>query len=179
MYMSVILGRPTKKILPLVQLLLWQGGVTLIGCMPNTNPPTVDSDCLAITQQVGGARDTYSNWLVLYILLPLSEPGSVPGGDYGLFLGASSSNFNSLHRYVELHVSLTGLTGQSCLFRLAGQALALKMYLNTTFTSLKLDSMEVWMKVKDYLLTGTWPSCFTMEFLITLFSMLRCGQKIM
>ena len=28
------------------------GGVTLIGCMPNTNPPTVDNDSLALTQKV-------------------------------------------------------------------------------------------------------------------------------
>ena len=43
------------------------------------------------------------------------------------------------------------MSGSDCLFlhRLAGQAIALKMYLNTTFTSLQLDSMEVWMKVDN------------------------------
>lgn len=48
--------------------------------------------------------------------------------DYGLYVGASSSNSSSL--------SL-----------LAPQALSLKMYLNTTFSTLQLDSMETWMKV--------------------------------
>lgn len=28
------------------------GGVTLIGCMPNTLPPTVDNESLSITQSV-------------------------------------------------------------------------------------------------------------------------------
>ncbi len=48
--------------------------------------------------------------------------------DYGLYLGASSSNFNLLHL-------------------LTSQAFALKMYLNTTFSTLMLESMETWMKV--------------------------------
>lgn len=47
--------------------------------------------------------------------------------DYSLFVGASSSNATSLHH-------------------IAPQALALKMYLNTTFSTLQLDSMETWMK---------------------------------
>ena len=32
---------------------------------------------------------------------------------------------------------------------LSSEAIAMKMYLNETFTSLRLDSMEVWMKVSD------------------------------
>lgn len=28
------------------------GGVTLIGCMPNTLPPTIDNESLALTQKV-------------------------------------------------------------------------------------------------------------------------------
>ena len=48
--------------------------------------------------------------------------------DYGLYVGASSSNATSLPH-------------------LSSQALALKMYLNKTFSTLKLDSMETWMKV--------------------------------
>lgn len=48
--------------------------------------------------------------------------------DYSLFLGASATNHTHLHR-------------------LASQAFALKMYLNTTFSTLRLDSMESWMKV--------------------------------
>ena len=49
--------------------------------------------------------------------------------DYSLFVGASNSNATSLPH-------------------LSSQALALKMYLNTTFSTLKLDSMETWMKVR-------------------------------
>ena len=48
--------------------------------------------------------------------------------DYGLFVGAAVDNAESLPE-------------------LSKQALALKMYLNETFTSLRLDSMETWMEV--------------------------------
>ena len=48
--------------------------------------------------------------------------------DYGLYVGAAETNAAGL--------SL-----------LAPQALALKMYLNTTFSTLQLGSMETWMKV--------------------------------
>ena len=48
--------------------------------------------------------------------------------DYGLYVGASDDNPGSLHR-------------------LSSQALALKMYLNTTFSTLMMESMETWMKV--------------------------------
>ena len=51
--------------------------------------------------------------------------------DYGIYLGASATNWSRLHR-------------------LSSQAIALKMYLNPTFTSLQLDTMEVWMKVSEY-----------------------------
>ncbi|XP_076462198.1 multifunctional protein CAD-like isoform X2 [Babylonia areolata] len=82
------------------------GGLTMILAMPNTNPPTVDAAALGLTQKCArqGAHC-----------------------DYGLYLGASSTNF-------------TGLPA------LASQAVALKMYLNETFTTLKLDDISVWMK---------------------------------
>jgi len=48
--------------------------------------------------------------------------------DYGLFVGAAVDNAELLPN-------------------LCKQALALKMYLNETFTSLRLDSMETWMEV--------------------------------
>ena len=48
--------------------------------------------------------------------------------DYGLFVGAAIDNATILPD-------------------LSKQALALKMYLNETFTSLRLDSMETWMEV--------------------------------
>ena len=48
--------------------------------------------------------------------------------DYGLFVGAAVDNAQLLPN-------------------LSKQALALKMYLNETFTSLRLDNMETWMEV--------------------------------
>ena len=48
--------------------------------------------------------------------------------DYGLFVGAAVDNAEILPELYK-------------------QALALKMYLNETFTSLRLDSMETWMEV--------------------------------
>ena len=53
--------------------------------------------------------------------------------DYGLYVGASNANASSL-----VHIS--------------SQALALKMYLNATFSTLMLDSMESWLKVRILLL---------------------------
>lgn len=47
--------------------------------------------------------------------------------DYALFVGASSDNYNQI-------------------FELAPEAAALKMYLNDTFTTLKLNDMTVWEK---------------------------------
>ncbi|XP_076085937.1 multifunctional protein CAD-like [Mytilus galloprovincialis] len=82
------------------------GGITLILAMPNTNPPTVDDQAFAITQKCAkqGARC-----------------------DYGIFVGASSTNYNTLPQ-------------------IGGKAVALKMYLNETFTTLKLDDISIWMK---------------------------------
>lgn len=48
--------------------------------------------------------------------------------DYGIYLGASVDNFSSL-----AHISQ--------------DAIALKMYLNETYTTLRLDDVSVWMKV--------------------------------
>lgn len=47
--------------------------------------------------------------------------------DYALFVGASSDNYNQI-------------------YELASEAAALKMYLNETFTTLKLNDMTVWQK---------------------------------
>lgn len=47
--------------------------------------------------------------------------------DYALFVGASSDNYNQI-------------------FELASEAAALKMYLNETFSTLKLNDMTVWQK---------------------------------
>ncbi|ESO92555.1 hypothetical protein LOTGIDRAFT_190512 [Lottia gigantea] len=82
------------------------GGITLILAMPNTNPPTVDQAAFNVTKNCAqkGARC-----------------------DYGIFVGASSDNYQILPQ-------------------IGPQAAALKMYLNETFTTLKLDSVAVWMK---------------------------------
>jgi hypothetical protein len=48
--------------------------------------------------------------------------------DFGVFVGASSTNYSTLPQ-------------------IGGKAAALKMYLNETFTTLKLDDISIWMKV--------------------------------
>ena len=53
--------------------------------------------------------------------------------DYGIFVGASSTNAK------EAAV-------------LAKEAFALKMYLNETFTTLRMDSMTDWIQVGDVIL---------------------------
>ena len=50
--------------------------------------------------------------------------------DYGLFVGASADNAQTLPP-------------------LARDAVALKMYLNDTFTTLRMDSITQWMKVRQ------------------------------
>ena len=49
--------------------------------------------------------------------------------DYGVYVGASSDNYATLPQ-------------------IGGKAAGLKMYLNETFTTLKLDDISVWMKVR-------------------------------
>ena len=53
--------------------------------------------------------------------------------DFGVFVGASSDNYSTLPS-------------------IGNMAAALKMYLNETFTTLKLDDISVWMKVYDFLI---------------------------
>lgn len=48
--------------------------------------------------------------------------------DYGIYMGASATNFEEI---VEL----------------ASHVVGLKMYLNETFTTLKLDGIQQWLKV--------------------------------
>ena len=52
--------------------------------------------------------------------------------DFGVFVGASSTNYSTLPQ-------------------IGGKAAALKMYLNETFTTLKLDDISIWMKVLSQL----------------------------
>ena len=106
------------------------GGVTLIGAMPNTNPPVTDKDTLALAQKVRREEEE----VVAVVSFPCSLQCAREGArcDYGIFVGASDSN--------SAHLPL-----------LAPQAVALKMYLNTTFSTLQLSSMETWMQVYMYI----------------------------
>lgn len=82
------------------------GGITMICAMPNTNPPVIDRaayDYVSALARVSARCD------------------------YALYVGASSTNYDSV-----------------C--ELAPQAASLKMYLNETFTTLKLNDMTVWQK---------------------------------
>ena len=54
--------------------------------------------------------------------------------DYGIYLGASEDNYNKIPA-------------------ICSDAVALKMYLNETYTTLRLDDVSVWMKVSGFL---TW-----------------------
>ncbi|KAJ8725618.1 hypothetical protein PYW08_003801 [Mythimna loreyi] len=82
------------------------GGITMICAMPNTNPPVIDR-----------ASYDYASALA----------GVSARCDYALFMGASSSNFDTVSE-------------------VAPQAAALKMYLNQTFSTLTLDDMTIWQK---------------------------------
>ena len=52
--------------------------------------------------------------------------------DYGIYLGASEDNYNKIPA-------------------ICSDAVALKMYLNETYTTLRLDDVSVWMKVSGFL----------------------------
>lgn len=82
------------------------GGVTLICAMPNTNPPITDRESFTLVSDIAKAQARC---------------------DYALFVGATSTNFDSI-----------------C--NLAPFAAALKMYLNDTFTTMKLTDMTIWEK---------------------------------
>lgn len=69
------------------------GGFTVVGAMPNTNPPITDADSFALASQLASSKARC---------------------DYGIFLGASSTNY-----------SVTPA--------IAPQAFALKMYLEDTY----------------------------------------------
>lgn len=78
----------------------------MVLAMPNTNPPIVNEQSFQLVKDLAraGARC-----------------------DYGLFVGASSDNYNTI-------------------YELASEAAALKMYLNDTFSTLKLTDMTIWEK---------------------------------
>jgi carbamoyl-phosphate synthase/aspartate carbamoyltransferase/dihydroorotase len=81
------------------------GGVTLIGAMPNTDPPITDTAALEVVKECSKKAHC----------------------DFGLYVGAGPDNAETLPL-------------------LSNEVIAMKMYLNKTFTSLRLDKMEVWME---------------------------------
>jgi carbamoyl-phosphate synthase / aspartate carbamoyltransferase / dihydroorotase len=80
------------------------GGITTIFAMPNTEPAIVDQSSLELVKKIAQEKSLC---------------------DWGIILGASSNNFNSI-----------------C--ELGDQSTGLKLYLNNTFGSLKLESMTDW-----------------------------------
>jgi len=82
------------------------GGFTMVCAMPNVSPPAVDEATFSAVEQCARAKARC---------------------DYGLYMGASSTNAAQIPA-------------------LAGRAVALKMYLNQTFTTLRLDDITVWME---------------------------------
>lgn len=82
------------------------GGITMVLAMPNTNPAITDRDSFALVQDISRMKARC---------------------DYGLYVGASSDNYNTINE-------------------LAPHAAALKMYLNQTYSTLQLNDMTVWEK---------------------------------
>lgn len=82
------------------------GGVTMVLAMPNTNPSIVDKESFELAKDIAKLKARC---------------------DYGIYVGASSTNFGFINE-------------------LAPEAAALKMYLNQTFSTLQLTNMSVWKK---------------------------------
>eukprot|EP01119_Soliformovum_irregulare_P023190 TRINITY_DN8076_c0_g1_i1.p1 TRINITY_DN8076_c0_g1~~TRINITY_DN8076_c0_g1_i1.p1 ORF type:complete len:1840 (+),score=660.19 TRINITY_DN8076_c0_g1_i1:1160-6679(+) len=82
------------------------GGITMIGAMPNTKPPIIDSESFLLVSKLAAAKARC---------------------DYGIYLGGSSLNLK---------------TASS----LAQGSIAMKMYLDQTFTTLQLTEMSYWME---------------------------------
>lgn len=68
--------------------------------------------------------------VTVYCLLVLQLAAARARCDYGLYVGASSDNYSTVKDLAHLSAGL-------------------KMYLNETFTTLRLDEMSTWMKVSD------------------------------
>lgn len=90
----------------------------------------MSSPCPFPGAQATGARLAWVRWtLISYCPLQLAEAGA--RCDFALFLGASLENAGTLGP-------------------VAGSAAGLKLYLNETFSELRLDSVDQWMEV------GSW-----------------------
>lgn len=81
------------------------GGLTMVLCMPNTNPPIVDSSSMQLVQKIANKNARC---------------------DYALYAGASSDNAKSIAK-------------------LATSCAGLKMYLNDTYSTLKMSNVADWM----------------------------------
>jgi len=90
------------------------GGITMICVMPNTIPPIVDEESLLLERKLAKAKARC---------------------DYGLFLGATSSNAESIAEVAQ-----------------KSHPIGLKMYLNNTYGQLCLPSVTDWIKHFD-----SWP----------------------
>lgn len=82
------------------------GGITMVLAMPNTNPSIIDKESFDLVKDIAKLKARC---------------------DYGIYVGASSDNYNKINE-------------------LAAEAAALKMYLNQTFSTLQLTDMMVWKK---------------------------------
>lgn len=114
------------------------GGVTMVLAMPNTQPTITDKAALHLIKDVSFCAPsryvlflhqfTNDSWLTLLfsVFAQLAKKGA--RCDYGIFMGASATNFEEI---IELSSHVVGL----------------KMYLNETFTTLKLDGIQQWLKV--------------------------------
>lgn len=114
------------------------GGITMVCAMPNTSPAIIDPCSLAVAQKVtsdllnykmehSGQSCVFIDQFYFNGLVQLAKAGC--RCDYALFVGASSDNATLLPS-------------------IASSTAGLKMYLNDTFSTLKMDNVSVWMEVK-------------------------------
>lgn len=107
------------------------GGITMIFAMPNTNPAVVDHQSFALAKEVRKnktVRSLSSIKINTSLFFLFQRALSNARCDYAIYVGASSDNHN--------------ITAE-----LAPLAAGLKMYLNETFTTLRLSDLTVWIKV--------------------------------
>lgn len=108
------------------------GGITMIFAMPNTNPAVVDHQSFALAKEVREKREMLFVCRILatsfFFFSFFQRALSNARCDYAIYVGASSDNHN--------------ITAE-----LAPLAAGLKMYLNETFTTLRLSDLTAWIKV--------------------------------
>ena len=100
------------------------GGITMLLAMPNTQPPLVSEEDFERVDAIANAN--------AYV-------------DYGLYVGANSSNVNMSDELATKAAGLKLLVARAR-HRFANVRIACR-YLNSTFGTLKLDSTDDWLKV--------------------------------